>query len=226
MKMTSSAFLDDLQHHALQVWFLSIAVSILLTTYDIFFGPKFGRNIPTTRDHAMAYLIDVCDILIPGSAVGWIPVGPVIVGIASCLSSRITGGRIWTKVQLDAQARELSAAMPPSSTRQGRDGKYEVDPEGWAINRKRDLKQAEKNGGEPERKKIAAWYDGMAKRLEEEAAKESQEEKVIEALKALGEEQKHDEAGNQLQSELDAKSSDVNLDSVANGRVKRRTRKA
>lgn len=44
-------------------------------------------------------VIDSCDILIPGAAVGWIPVGPLVVGIASSISTTLAGSQIWQRVQ-------------------------------------------------------------------------------------------------------------------------------
>ena len=44
-------------------------------------------------------VIDCCDLLIPGSAVGWLPVGLLVVGTATSISSILAGQRIWMKVQ-------------------------------------------------------------------------------------------------------------------------------
>jgi hypothetical protein len=44
------------------------------------------------------FIIDGCDILIPGSVVGWIPADPVTVGVAMSLSSFLSARDIWFKV--------------------------------------------------------------------------------------------------------------------------------
>lgn len=44
-------------------------------------------------------VIDSCDIFIPGAAVGWIPVGPLVVGVASTISTILAGAQIWQRVQ-------------------------------------------------------------------------------------------------------------------------------
>ncbi|GIZ41654.1 hypothetical protein CKM354_000495300 [Cercospora kikuchii] len=47
-------------------------------------------------------LIDFSDVVVPGAAVGWIPVGPITVGIASTISTFTTGRQIWNRVQQSA----------------------------------------------------------------------------------------------------------------------------
>ncbi|KIW52313.1 hypothetical protein, variant [Exophiala xenobiotica] len=41
---------------------------------------------------------DVCDMLIPGDIVGWMPLGPVPVGIAGSISAVLGGSDIWARV--------------------------------------------------------------------------------------------------------------------------------
>lgn len=41
---------------------------------------------------------DSCDLLIPGSIVGWIPIDPVPVGIAGSLSAILGGSDAWARV--------------------------------------------------------------------------------------------------------------------------------
>ncbi|KAF2217023.1 hypothetical protein CERZMDRAFT_93087 [Cercospora zeae-maydis SCOH1-5] len=43
--------------------------------------------------------IDFSDLVVPGSAVGWIPVGSITVGVASTISTFITGRQVWNRVQ-------------------------------------------------------------------------------------------------------------------------------
>ncbi|THW89380.1 hypothetical protein D6D15_05290 [Aureobasidium pullulans] len=91
----------SLQHHALQVWFFAISTSLLLTTHDY-----LSRNM-SSATLASDLVLDCCDILIPGSAVGWIPVDSVTVGIASSISSIIAGQQIWARVQKEAKDKEM-----------------------------------------------------------------------------------------------------------------------
>ncbi|KEQ78863.1 hypothetical protein M438DRAFT_369928 [Aureobasidium pullulans EXF-150] len=101
MGITTSSFLTALQHHALQVWFFAISTSLLLTTHDY-----LSQNM-SSATLASDLVLDCCDILIPGSAVGWIPVDSVTVGIASSISSIIAGQQIWARVQKEAKDKEM-----------------------------------------------------------------------------------------------------------------------
>ncbi|EME40591.1 hypothetical protein DOTSEDRAFT_177660 [Dothistroma septosporum NZE10] len=47
--------------------------------------------------------IDCNDLVIPGSAVGWMPVGPILVGTCSTISTVLAGRQIWNRVQQRAQ---------------------------------------------------------------------------------------------------------------------------
>jgi hypothetical protein len=100
MNITTSPFLTSLQHHALQVWFFAISVSLLLTFYDALCHHTPKKQLYTSL------IIDSCDLLIPGSAVSWIPVSSVTVGIASSISSVIVGQQIWARVQKQSRDAE------------------------------------------------------------------------------------------------------------------------
>lgn len=43
-------------------------------------------------------IMDCCDILIPGSAVGWINIDPVTVGSTGCVSTLLAMGDVWSRV--------------------------------------------------------------------------------------------------------------------------------
>jgi hypothetical protein len=100
MNITNSAFITSLQHHALQTWFFAISVSLLLTFYDLLSSHTSKKQSYTNL------VVDCCDILIPGSAVNWIPVSSVTVGIASSISSIIIGQGIWSRVQKQSRETE------------------------------------------------------------------------------------------------------------------------
>ncbi|CAD0087604.1 unnamed protein product, partial [Aureobasidium vineae] len=84
-------------------WFIAISVSLLLTLYDIF---GFSHSSPAKTALYTTLICDVCDITIPGSAVGWIPVSSVTVAIASSISSILVGKDIWERVQQEAKQKE------------------------------------------------------------------------------------------------------------------------
>ncbi|KAI5194784.1 hypothetical protein E4T39_08516 [Aureobasidium subglaciale] len=120
MGITASPFLDALQDHALQVWFFAISVSLMLTFYD-FLTIRSVTTSPTTNTQlSTSLLVDACDILIPGSAVGWISASSVTVGIASSISSVIIGKQIWNRVQ--KESRELEARRKEKMSRKVRFG--------------------------------------------------------------------------------------------------------
>jgi len=128
MNITTSAYLNSLQHHALQTWFFAISVSLLLTFYDLLSSHISRRQLYTPL------IIDCCDLLIPGSAVGWIPVSSVTVGVASSISSIIVGQQIWVRVQKQArdveQKKKEKAARKvrfDAGTKEGEKDKVEVE---------------------------------------------------------------------------------------------------
>ncbi|KAK4940640.1 hypothetical protein LTR10_019270 [Elasticomyces elasticus] len=41
---------------------------------------------------------DSCDLLIPGAVVGWVPLGPVPVGVAGSISAVLGGSDVWARV--------------------------------------------------------------------------------------------------------------------------------
>jgi len=43
--------------------------------------------------------VDGCDILIPGSTVGWINVDPLTVGVTGCISTAVSMRNIWVRIQ-------------------------------------------------------------------------------------------------------------------------------
>lgn len=83
------------------MWFLAISTSVVLTTYDYLCQNTESATL------ASSLVLDCCDILIPGSAVGWIAVDSVTVGIASCISSIIAGQQIWVRVQKEAKDKKM-----------------------------------------------------------------------------------------------------------------------
>jgi hypothetical protein len=42
--------------------------------------------------------IDACDLLIPGSVVGWIPLDPMVVGVTGSLSAVLGASQVWERV--------------------------------------------------------------------------------------------------------------------------------
>lgn len=136
MNMTSSPILYSLQHHALQTWFIAISVSLLLSTYDYLnlhihaVSPTLSTttsssSFPTNKQLYTTTLLDLCDILIPGSAVGWMPASSVTVGVTSSISSIIAGTQIWGRVQKEAREKEIRKRVARKVRFEGVDEKAE-----------------------------------------------------------------------------------------------------
>jgi hypothetical protein len=133
MNITASTFMTSLQHHALQIWFFAISVSLLLTFYDLLSSHTPKKQLYTNL------VVDCCDILIPGSAVNWIPVSSVTVGIASSISSMIVGQQIWSRVQ--KQSREAEQKKREKAAR-----KVRFDAGTKQENEKEDVEEKKGNG--------------------------------------------------------------------------------
>lgn len=64
-------------------------------------GAELEKLAEDRRARARTYTqlaIDHCDIFLPGSAVGWIPVGSVMVGTCQSISSLLAMGQVWERV--------------------------------------------------------------------------------------------------------------------------------
>lgn len=59
--------------------------------------------------------IDCNDLVIPGSAVGWISAGPIFVGTCSTISTALAGRQIWDRVQQRAQQPRTDKQNDPMS---------------------------------------------------------------------------------------------------------------
>ncbi|KAK4494712.1 hypothetical protein PRZ48_014068 [Zasmidium cellare] len=127
---TSFEWGPKVQMEANRCWFFALVASILVSGYEVllFWAQASGNGVvdEQTNGYAKAkgskaaategkttspglgkvyqqLVIDGCDIFIPGAAVGWIPVGPLVVGIASTISTTVAGAQIWQRVQQKAK---------------------------------------------------------------------------------------------------------------------------
>lgn len=126
MGVTAFEWGPTLQSEADKCWFYAISFSIILSVYRLFVL-LFAKTTPTPRDansskntqdekseepatppvvQQNAYTalltqltIDCCDLTIPGSSTGWIPVQMSVVGGAQFTSSALAIVRIWRRVQ-------------------------------------------------------------------------------------------------------------------------------
>lgn len=118
MGVTAYDWADTAQLESLKFWFYAIAVSIMLTLYDMVLVPTSKRATSQTSPKTtpsskrsqyetkirrpgmyLDLITDSLDLTIPGSAVGWIALDKVTVGIAMAASSMIAGKRMWDRIQ-------------------------------------------------------------------------------------------------------------------------------
>lgn len=133
MGVTAFEWGPRVQLEANKCWFYSLTASILLSLVELmwlhilntspstssreekdrgFDKPKTGisptKEMRPTTARSKIYVqlvIDCCDLLLPGSAVGWSPTAlasPLVVGTASTISTTVSGRQIWRRVQQSA----------------------------------------------------------------------------------------------------------------------------
>jgi hypothetical protein len=58
----------------------------------------FDFNAAKRRSTYRQLIIDGCDLLIPGAAVGWLALDPITVGVAGTISALVGGSDAWARV--------------------------------------------------------------------------------------------------------------------------------
>lgn len=130
MGVTAFEWGPRVQLEANKCWFYSLTASILLSIVQLLWynlqtigsvrherekkGQGKGkfkadsaekhRAIDQSRIYQQL-VIDCCDLTLPGSAIGWSPsalASPLVVGIASTISTTVSGRQIWRRVQQSA----------------------------------------------------------------------------------------------------------------------------
>ncbi|CZT25045.1 uncharacterized protein RCC_10773 [Ramularia collo-cygni] len=124
MGITKFDWGPKVQHEANKCWVYSLIASILLSMVELLWdnvrtadASSVGKDEKKSRTETSSQekqpstarsklyiqlMIDSCDILIPGSAVGWSPSAlavPLVVGVASTISTTLAGSQIWQRVQ-------------------------------------------------------------------------------------------------------------------------------
>jgi len=106
---------------AMRFWFYSLVAGILLSVVGIWelyttpltvriAGEKGkGREVKNeeakkewNKERAQlikCLVIDGCDLFIPGSVTGWLPVSSQTVGYCSVISTVLAGSDVWVKIQ-------------------------------------------------------------------------------------------------------------------------------
>jgi len=105
MDVTQYPWAPALQLEASKYWFYALAISIVLLLYDlgvVALGRRakgIVQNVETSSSLLKQLIMDGCDLLIPGSALGWLPASPLVVGIAMAVSSFLAIQRIWQDLE-------------------------------------------------------------------------------------------------------------------------------
>ncbi|EGP84703.1 uncharacterized protein MYCGRDRAFT_62362 [Zymoseptoria tritici IPO323] len=119
MGVTTFTWGTRVQLEANKCWFYAICASIALSLYSLLFPAAISNIAPSKATDSAArtsppssqsnrashwslmtgLLTDACDLLIPGSAIGWTPASGLVVGTSMAISTLLSGRVIWVKVQ-------------------------------------------------------------------------------------------------------------------------------
>ena len=96
-----------------KLWFYAIILSILRSLCRIFIPvspqpSKTGINekskttevaLPSKTPFVKQIIVDACDLTLPGSFIGWLPVSDLLVGMAMVISTILSAEEHWVKAQ-------------------------------------------------------------------------------------------------------------------------------
>lgn len=130
MGLTSMEWGPWLVKQGNQFWFYGLVCSLLLGNLNMFFGPgpkpdaepekptgvkevkeKEGEVAAEAVDD-FSYsqtLIDMCDLVIPGSNLGWTPLSPLFVSVAMSISTLLALFSMWGKIHSQAATQSQKA---------------------------------------------------------------------------------------------------------------------
>lgn len=115
---------NSVLNEANKFWFYALSLSVIGALWEILFAPwpqagegrkgsgkkaskKGGGSSKARQTSAVRsvmplvkrIVVDGCDLLLPGSFLGWVPVGDVGVGLAMVVSTVVASRDIWIKAQ-------------------------------------------------------------------------------------------------------------------------------
>ena len=102
MKVTDYSWGPAVQNEALKCWFYALLASIILSFWDlsssVFSAGNKGQTTRYEQSELLSQLVsNGCDILIPGSAVGWLSVSQSIIGNTMIVSTLLSGYGMWKR---------------------------------------------------------------------------------------------------------------------------------
>ncbi|KAG9245588.1 peroxisomal biogenesis factor 11 [Calycina marina] len=94
---------DAYMLHANKFWFYSLSLSILSGAIGLLRPNKKRTGTPTETARNRSVLVrrlvvDVFDLVIPGSVTGWIATGPLFVGLSSVMSTTLSMQDVWERL--------------------------------------------------------------------------------------------------------------------------------
>ena len=90
---------DMVTMEGFKFWFYGLFLSVLGGVWLLLFGAATGSGSTSKKTQMKRIIVDACDLLIPGSFLGWIGVGNEVVGMAMVLSTVLSGGDVWEQAQ-------------------------------------------------------------------------------------------------------------------------------
>jgi len=105
---------SDIQTQAYKFWFWGLALSVIGAVWSLLFScgssklekrnekekEKVKGNTSTGRTFMKRVIVDGCDLMIPGSSLGWISLGSEMVGMLMVLSTVVSMGDIWRRANV------------------------------------------------------------------------------------------------------------------------------
>jgi Peroxisomal biogenesis factor 11 (PEX11) len=83
-------------------WFCALLFSLALSVTQLLgtstSAPSSGKKSSNTNALAKKIATDTADLLVPGSVTGWFHTGPVVVGVATVVSTILASGEVWERV--------------------------------------------------------------------------------------------------------------------------------
>ncbi|KAJ9250759.1 hypothetical protein DTO280E4_1299 [Paecilomyces variotii] len=99
MGVYSTSWSDWVLLEAHKFWFCALSLSLLGSLWMLLVADK-KASASKSSPWLKRIIIDGCDLLIPGSMVGWIAVSPLVVAMSMVASTLLAAQDIWTQAQV------------------------------------------------------------------------------------------------------------------------------
>ncbi|KAJ9269135.1 hypothetical protein DTO212C5_4818 [Paecilomyces variotii] len=99
MGVYSTSWSDWVLLEAHKFWFCALSLSLLGSLWMLLVADK-KASASKSSPWLKRIIIDGCDLLIPGSMVGWIAVSPLVVAMSMVASTVLAAQDIWTQAQV------------------------------------------------------------------------------------------------------------------------------